>query len=194
MAFSKAGEATVNITEWFKSGPPPTGAVRAYVAIVMGFMSRGIVAASQEDDVIRSEVAGFPEDFTFEMKVLPGGPAMRLKKNAAGAFALWTGEAGRKPTLSIQFKHLRHAWNVLTFQEGTIEAFTNDRMVIDGDIAGAMRMVRVLNRFQALNLPAFVARRTLKRYPRLTTGEKSRQALRIQGRLLSNLLKENRSQ
>ncbi|MEW6777716.1 MAG: hypothetical protein AB1405_15570 [Bdellovibrionota bacterium] len=165
--------------------------VRGYVNFMLGFMSRGIVAASQEDKTIQEEVAGFPAGFEVELQTLPDGPGMRLRKTPGNELALVTEGFWKKPTLAIQFKHLQHAWRVLTFQENTARAFANNRMIVDGEIAYAMRMVRILNRFQAMILPLPVAQKALKRVPQIPEEEKKKTALAIYTRLARNALRRS---
>nr|MCS5560079.1 hypothetical protein [Marinobacter nauticus] len=74
-------------------------------------------------------------------------------------------EAPRPVDLSIQFKHIAHAFLVLSFQEKTSVAFANDRMLVDGDVSYAVRMTRVLNRLESFILPRLIAERAVKEYP-----------------------------
>jgi hypothetical protein len=121
------------------------------------------------------------------MLVLPSGPSFRLRK-AQGRFftverAADAPRASARPTLAIQFKHLRHAARVLAFVESTPEAFASDRMVIDGDVAFAMRTQRILDRMQAILLPHAIAARALKKAPRLPLLGHARSAARLYGRI-----------
>ena len=50
-----------------------------------------------------------------------------------------------------------------------------------------MRVLRALNRMQAVVLPRFVAVRALKAYPRIAPGEKIALAVRIYARMLLQL-------
>ena len=86
------------------------------------------------------------------------------------------------------FKHVSHAFLVLSFQEGTARAFANDRMITHGDVSLAMKMVRCLNRVQALVLPRVIAERVLKTYPDVALRDKVRSAARIYGRTLTHAL------
>lgn len=152
---------------------------RAFVALMIAFMGRALVAVSSTDDEVRGELEGFSEGFTFEMKVLPSGPSFRLRKSA-GRFVADLGETRRaRPTLAIQFKHLRHAARVLSFVESTPAAFANDRLVVDGDVALAMRMQRILDRMQSILLPHAIAARALKRAPELPLGVHAVAAARL---------------
>jgi hypothetical protein len=154
-----------------------TRTARAYVGAMLEVMGRGLVAIGTADDEARAEIAGLPDGFTFEMRVMPSGPAFRLKKER-GALAL-DRDATARPDLSIRFKHLRHALRVLSFVESTPTAFACDRLVIDGDVARAMRMQRILDRMQSIMLPRVVAARALKRVPNMRAGFKARAAYRL---------------
>ncbi len=141
-----------------------TRVLRGYVGAMMAFLGRALAASSRVDDVVREEVAGFPVGFTFEMSVLPSGPATRVRKREDGT--LERVEHGHeRPHLAIRFKHLRHAVVTLTFRETTARALADDRFVVDGDPAWAMRMQRILDRILVLSLPRAIASRALERYP-----------------------------
>src|SRR5690606_13796800 len=109
-----------------------------------------------------------------------------------GQLRFLSGELPRKPELSIQFKHLEHAFLVLTFQEGTARSFANDRMVVDGDVSYAVRMVRCLDRLETLILPKPVAKLALKEYPKLPLLEKVLGGARVYRRLALNFYGELR--
>ncbi|MCD6061495.1 MAG: hypothetical protein K0S16_1806, partial [Moraxellaceae bacterium] len=94
-----------------------------------------------------------------------------------------------KPDLCARFKHLSHAFLVLSFQEGTARAFANDRIYVDGDVSHAIRLVRCLTRMEVLILPKLVAERAVKRYPDISVAEKLGLATRIYGRVATNFLK-----
>ncbi len=163
-------------------------AERAYVNLMMGVVGRGLVSASQVDDVIRRETSAFPVGFVLQMKVMPAGPAFTAEVQADGTLKLLKDFAG-KPDLCARFKHTSHAFLVLSFQEGTARAFANDRLYVDGDVSQAIRLVRCLTRMEVLILPKMVAERAVKRYPDIGAGEKLNLAARIYGRVVTNLLK-----
>jgi hypothetical protein len=160
-------------------------ATRAFVTFMLSFMGRALLAVSATDAEARAEIEGFAEGFTFEMKVLPSGPAIRLRKQG-GRFV--ADAQPTRPTLAIQFKHLRHAARVLSFVESTPQAFANDRMVVDGDVALAMRMQRILDRMQSILLPHVVAARALKRAPVLPLAAHAKDAARLYGRMARELV------
>ena len=162
---------------------------QAYVKLMMDVIGRGLVMASQVDDEIRHEVSKFPAGFVLSMKVFPHGPAFVAKVNEQQNLELVTSLQG-KPDLTITFKHIHHAFLVFSFQESTAQAFANDRMIADGDLSYAIRLVRCLNRMEALILPKLVAELAVKEYPQqLTLKEKLTGAANIYLKVAQSYLK-----
>ena len=144
----------------------------AYVKLMMDVVGRGLVMASQVDDEVQEEVSKFPVGFILSMNVFPNGPAFVARVAEEKQLELLSNYKG-KPDLTITFKHLTHAFLVFSFQESTAQAFANDRMIADGDVSSAIRLVRCLNKMEALILPKLIANLAVKRYPvELTLKEK----------------------
>jgi len=161
----------------------------AYVKLMMDVIGRGLVMASQVDDEIQQEVSKFPVGFCLSMKVFPHGPAFIAKVTAQHHLEL-VQAATQKPDLTITFKHLHHAFLVFSFQESTAQAFANDRMVADGDVSNAIRLVRCLNKMEALILPKLVAELAVKEYPQqLSLKEKLSGAANIYLKIAQSYLK-----
>jgi hypothetical protein len=144
----------------------------AYVKLMMDVIGRGLVMASQVDEEIKQEVAKFPRNFVLSMNVFPNGPAFIAQVTENAQLKLLS-QVDQKPDLTITFKHLAHAYLVFSFQESTAQAFAHDRMIADGDLSYAIRLVRCLNKMEALILPKLVAELAVKEYPQqLTIKEK----------------------
>ncbi len=137
---------------------------QAYVRLMMDIIGRGLVMASQVDHEIQQEVAKFPEGFVLSMTVYSHGPAFVAQVTAERQLKLLNDFNG-KPDLTIMFKHLSHAFLVFSVQESTAQSFANDRMVADGDVSYAIRLVRCLNKMESLILPKLVAEFAVKQYP-----------------------------
>ena len=135
-----------------------------YVKLMMDVIGRGLVMASQVDQEVQAEIGKFPTDFVLSMSVFPHGPAFVARVTDTAQLELLQDYA-QKPDLTIQFKHLSHAFLVFSFQESTAQAFANDRMVADGDLSYAIRLVRCLNKMEALILPKLLAELAVKEYP-----------------------------
>ncbi|OTG81008.1 hypothetical protein [Acinetobacter sp. ANC 4648] len=162
---------------------------QAYVKLMMDVIGRGLVMASQVDDEIRHEVSKFPVGFTLSMDVFQNDIAFIAKVTPQQELELVKSLAD-KPDLTITFKHLHHAFLVFSFQESTAQAFANDRMIADGDLSYAIRLVRCLNKMEALILPKLVAELAVKEYPReLTLKEKLTGAANIYLKVAQSYLK-----
>lgn len=161
---------------------------RVYVALMLEVVGRGLVSTSYIDEEVQKEISGLPVGFHLQMVVLPDGARFTAKVIEGGHLELVSDFQG-KPDLTIKFKHVSHAFLVLSFQEGTARAFANDRMVADGEVSHAIRLVRCLDKMEALILPKLVAQMAVKRYPaNLTFDEKLNKAARIYGLVAKNFL------
>ncbi len=159
---------------------------RAYVRIMMWLISRLLVAAAAVDAGVGREFDQLPRSFRFVMRVRSGSAGLALEKRD-GRLGVASLRESTAPDLVFEFKHVAHAFLVLSFSESTPQAFANDRLLVDGEFPNAMRVLRALNRMQAVVLPRFVAVRALKAYPRIAPGEKIALAVRIYARMLLQL-------
>lgn len=144
-------------------------AQRAYVRLLLGVSGRLLVAASHADTEIQGELSVFPEGLVVGFSVIGDSLSLRLRVRSGRLERI--SEAPRAD-LDVVFKHIRHAFMVLSFQESTPQAFANQRFITQGDSALAMRFTRCLNRVQAISLPDFVAARALKALPPMSLAEK----------------------
>lgn len=163
----------------------------AYVTLMMDVIGRGLVMASQVDPEIQEEIKQFPVGFSLSMTVFPNGPKFVAKVTEKYELELVKDNQTR-PDLVITFKHLKHAFLVFSFQESTARAFANDRMIADGDVSNAIRLVRCLNRMEALILPKMVASLAVKEYPtHLTLKEKVQEAANIYFKVAQSYFKRS---
>jgi hypothetical protein len=161
---------------WFK---------RIYLNLILWFMGRATQAASRVDARVRREIRGLPDDFTFSLGILPGGPHMIVQKSGPDALRYIGHKIDAQPVdLIMSFKHLEAGVLTFTFRESTPVAFARDRLVVDGEVSYACTLVRVFDIVQIYLLPKIIARRAVKRYPRWPLRRKLIDRLRIYGRSL----------
>ena len=144
-------------------------AQRTYVALMLDTLGRLLVAASVSDAEVSRELRGFPEGLTLGFSVLGDAASLRLRYQDG---LLARVAKSSSPELNITFKHVSHAFMVLSFQESTPQAFANQRILMHGDAALAVRFTRCLARVQSVILPRFIAARALKAVPSMPIGEK----------------------
>ncbi|RMJ02054.1 hypothetical protein DOQ08_02845 [Marinobacter litoralis] len=167
---------------------------RAYVDLMFQVMGRALQAITEVDETAREETRFLPVGFLFEMQVMPAGPKLIVEHTGDGRLQYLGDEASRPVDLSIQFKHMAHAFLVMSFQEKTAVAFAHDRMLVDGDVSLAIKMTRVLNRLEAFILPKLVAERAVKEYPAtLNLPNKLLNAARIYLKVATNLVETVRA-
>lgn len=162
-----------------------------YVNLMIWLVGRLLEAASKVDKKIQEEIKALPSAFAFSMGVLPGGPEFIVQKQASGMFYCKRKKDTIPADLIISFKHVKHAFLVLAFQESTARSFANDRMLLDGEINLAMIVVRCLDRMESLVLPKFIAVRAVKCYPTISFLEKLRLAIEIYLRLVAGLFRRS---
>ncbi|HKK56663.1 hypothetical protein [Marinobacter sp.] len=167
---------------------------RLYVELMFQVMGRALQAVSEIDPTVQAESRALPTGFLFEMMVMPDGSRLIVEHTGNGRLHYHGDSAPRPIDLSIRFKHVAHAFLVLSFQEKTSVAFANDRMLVDGEISYAVRMTRILNRLETFILPKLVAKRAVKEYPdSLHLPEKLISAARIYLKVATNFIETART-
>jgi hypothetical protein len=158
---------------------------RAYLSINLWFMGRAIQAASRVDDRVRNEFRVLPEKFTFALGVMPDGPHFIVQKTGEDSARYLGRHIDAQPVdLKMEFKHLEAGMLTFTFRENTPVATARDRLVVDGEVAYACSVVRILDIVQIYLLPKVIARLAVKRYPRWPLGRKLINRTRIYWRSL----------
>lgn len=163
-----------------------------YVRIMTWMIGRLLEAASQVDKKVRDEVAAFHNSFVFSMGSLPDGPVFAMQKMADGSLYCLRKNDTATADLIISFKHVKLAFLVFAFQEGTARSFANERILLDGEISHGMIIVRCLDRMESLVLPRFIAKRALKRYPPISLPEKLGLAFKIYLQFIMGLFRRSR--
>ncbi len=164
---------------------------QSYVTLMMDIIGRGLAMASRVDPEIQQELSKFPDHFLLSMDVFPKGPRFIVQVNEQKQLILIKNPT-RKPDLTITFKHMHHAFLVFSFQESTSQSFANDRIIADGDVSYAIRLVRCLNRMEAVILPKLVASMAVKEYPtQLSLKDKISTAANIYLKVAGSYLKRS---
>ncbi|MDO4223092.1 MAG: hypothetical protein Q4D05_03565 [Acinetobacter sp.] len=162
-----------------------------YVKALLDIVGRSLVSASQVDAKIQKEIAKFPVGYCFSMNVFSSDLAFYAQVTEQQQLRLLSAREAQQQgvDLEIQFKHLNHAFLVLSFQESTAKAFANDRMIVNGDLAYAVKLVRCLNQLESIILPKVLATLAVKEYPNsLQVKEKLLLAGRIYGQVVKSYL------
>lgn len=137
-----------------------------YVTVMLQIISRALCALSLRDQEAAAECRQLPTNLLIEMAVMGTGQRMLLLTTANHKLQRVKPSAAKEVDLSLNFKHLEHAFMVFSFQDNAAGAFTRDRIIADGELSYAICLVRILNRMQSIILPKFIAVKAVKRYPK----------------------------
>lgn len=138
-------------------------AQRAYVATMFAVLGRLLIAGAGADPEIQRELSTFPEGARIGFSIVGDANVLRLVWRAGRLHA--APADGAPLDVEIVFKHVAHAFALLSFQESTPVAYARDRMITHGDVGLTVRFVRCLTRVQAVMLPGAIAARALKSVP-----------------------------
>lgn len=163
----------------------PYRAQRVFVRVMLSMLERLIVAGSEVDPVIRAELASFPEGCTIGFSILGETRTLRVRVQAGRLVP--ARDRDRRPDLEVVFKHVAHAFALLSLTESSATAYARDRMTTHGDVALTMRFMRCADRVQGVMLPPLLAARALKSVPELPLGTRIGLRARVLGALTKGL-------
>lgn len=139
---------------------------RLWIATLLWVIGRTLCRAARVDEAVRQELAPLPDGLTIRLEVAGLTQALIIHKAAGN----W--QCGAQPHASgdlhhlrVRFKHQGIAFRALSFRLGVNQAFSENRLLVEGDLTVAMHLVRGLEQLQSLILPAFIARPLLRHYP-----------------------------
>lgn len=165
---------------------------KAYVQTMMQIIGQGLIASQHTHLDIKEEFEAFPVGFVFSMSVFPKQCSFAIQVQKDHSLKLLD-HYDKKPDLTIMFKHIYYAYMIFSFQESTAQAFANDRMIADGDLSYAIRLVRCLDHMEAIILPKIIASKAVKAYPEhLTLKNKLSSASKIYFHIAQSLFKRSR--
>lgn len=142
-----------------------------YLRIALALTGRAVARACAVDPEVRSEFAGLAAGFTFALRVHPAGPSAAWRKEEDGSLS-YIGAGPRDPDVLMRFLHPAAALGVLTFSRSAYECYARNGLAVSGDLGPTMAFIRALGIVETLLLPAFVARRILKRPARMGAARK----------------------
>lgn len=139
---------------------------RLWITTLLWVVGRTLCRAARIDEAVRRELAPLPDGLAIRLEVGGLDYAMNMHKEG-GRWYPGTPAAPHATIhpLRVRFKHPNIAFRALSFQLGVNQAFSENRLLVEGDLTTAMHLVRGLEQLQSLILPAFIARPLLRHYP-----------------------------
>ena len=136
--------------------------------VKIGFfaLGRGCESTSHFDEGLKEELKAWPESYTIMLKVAPNGHELWLQKQGTGL--KWISKQDKDADLIVLFKNLETAYQIITTQSNVHTAFAQNRIMVYGDVAQSMVLIRILNIVQAYLFPPFLSKNVLKRVPKFS--------------------------
>ncbi len=157
----------MNINKYPEIKPGMKIIKRIYVSVFLWLTGRAIQAASKTDKVVKKEFSSLRDDFAFSLGVMPDGPHLIVGKDKKKNVKYMGSKIGNKNlTLKINIKNLESAMLLFTFRESTSVAFSNNRIILEGDIPDGLAIVRILDLVEVYLLPKMITKLAVKRYPK----------------------------
>ncbi|NOX48753.1 MAG: hypothetical protein GXO89_17425 [Chlorobi bacterium] len=129
-------------------------------------LGRGAESVSRFNKDLKTELEAWPESYTIMLKVAPNGRELWLRKH--GDRLKGIGKQSTDADLIVLFKNLDTAFRVISTLSNVHTAFTQNRIMVFGDVAQSMVLIRILNIVQAYLFPPFLSKNVLKRVPRFS--------------------------
>lgn len=148
------------------------------VSLVFFILGRVLVSTSNFDKMIKEELITWPENFILLYKVYPEGPELALQV-VNGRFKKIKNLKINKGDLTLYIKGINTAFRLTTCQLNTVQGFSEKRAFARGDIPTALSLIRCLNIVQRYLYPSFLAKRMIKRLPRIPWYQRYYGRLRI---------------
>ncbi|MDX7757681.1 hypothetical protein [Aeromonas hydrophila] len=138
---------------------------RLWISCLLWIIGRTLCRAARIDEAVRQELAPLPDGLTIRLEVSGMTHGLTIHKAAGRWQSGPAPDTGGLHPLRVRFKHPAIAFRALSFRLGVNQAFSENRLLVEGNLTVAMHLVRALEQLQALILPAFIARPLLRRYP-----------------------------
>jgi len=142
---------------------------RMITAIGFFALKQAIVSVSHFNKDVKEELKYFRQGYTIQLKVLPDGPKIAFEKHKDKLKTTSVDKADYD--LVILFKTKEIAYRIMTTLSNVPKAFTQNRLMVYGNVADSMVLIRIMNIVQTYLFPPILSKRVLKRVPKFSLGQ-----------------------
>lgn len=128
-------------------------------------LARGI-AGLYKDSNIKKEIDSLPNDFKINLGILPYGNYIGLIKTEQGLRIQKNGF--EKADLNVYFKNVKSTKRVMLARQSIAQSYSRHELIVGGDIARAMALVRIINRVECYLFPRFMTKKILPKIKKQT--------------------------
>ncbi len=147
------------------------------VRIVFFVLGRALQSASRFDTVIQDELKEWPDNLSILYKVQPKGPEMMIYKENCHLKKRSPSE--KEASMIIYLKNIDYSFLLMTSRKGTVQAFLESAATVKGDVPIAMSLIRILDRVKYYLFPRIIAKRVIKRLPKMSLSSRYFGRLRL---------------
>ena len=126
--------------------------------LIFPILCKGIIAGYHYDDIIKKDLDTLPRDFSISLGIFPYGTYIRLIR-INGVF--YTSKIDKPSDLTVTFKSNSAAVDTMLARQNVAQAFAKHQLLLAGDIAQGLTLVRVINRVECYLFPRFMTRKIL---------------------------------
>lgn len=130
--------------------------------MVLFFLYRGFKAACKLDLEIAAELASWGDGFRLMMSACDGGPSICFGPTAGDVRRYGISETA---DMVVRFKNMDTAFLVLTGQLSVVDSYIRHGIVLKGNIATAMSLIRCVDKVESYLFPEFIVTRLLNYEP-----------------------------
>ncbi len=145
--------------------PKPKRFKKVVLTVMFFVLGRAFVFTNKFDSSVKKEISEWPEGYKIIFYTAYHGPSMGLiKRNNRIIRAKIPLD---NADLSIIFKNVDSAFLMMTAQMGIPVAFAEHRFILKGESHLAMSLIRCLNVVQTYLFPRIIAKRLIRKLPKI---------------------------
>ena len=111
---------------------------------ILSLIGRSLIILSDRDSGIQKELSYLPEEFTIAVAVEKNGPYIIIRKNINNLKYYGYHYEPQNIDLKLYFKDEEFAYQVLAAKEGIRQAFSEHKVVVEGDLEYAVSLIYIL--------------------------------------------------
>lgn len=116
---------------------------------ILSLVGRSLIVLSDRDPGIKKELLYLPEEFTIAVAVEKNGPSIIVRKNNKSIKYYGYHSDPQNIDLQLYFKDEEFAYQVLAAKEGIRQAFSEHKVVVEGDLEYAVSLIYILEIVEA---------------------------------------------
>ncbi len=129
--------------------------------LILSLIGRSFSILSDRDPVIKKELSYLPENFTIAVAVEKNGRYVVVQKNKESIKYYGYQTQPKNIDLKLYFKDEEFAYQVLAAKEGIRQAFSEHKVVVEGDLEYAVSLIYILEIVEAYIMSDEFAERVL---------------------------------